>query len=282
MAQFTASNLMETILDRELTEQELKDVDEILARWRDNEITKIDYTTGTGQSVDTDADTFVGLFTNLLWDGALEPDQALYNDVYGWLADTIDVFENLTEMHLVIKPHPAEHIRGTNESVGDWIRAAYEELPANVTLLPSDTDVDTYELFTDLDLGIVYASTVGLEMVYDGVPVVTSGYPPYHGFNITYDPDTTSEYQEYVKQAGEITCSTERQARARRYFHFLFFCKHFDFPYHGGTSVDNKKTNKSKIKHHEIAPGNEPWDSIVQQILDGEEVLHPDCQKLKQ
>jgi hypothetical protein len=281
MGQFAARDVVESALERELTDDEREAVETVTSGWRNNEVANMDYANRTGQSVDTDADTVVGLFTNLLWDGALEPDQALYDDVYEWLADTIDILENLDDAHLIIKPHPAEHLRGTNESVGDWVRATYEHLPENVTLLPPDTDVDTYELFTDLDLGIVYASTVGLEMVYDGVPVVTSGYPPYHGFEITYDPATKSEYREFVEQPGDHDCPAERRAHARRYFHFLFFCKHFEFPYHEGDSFDGTAPETSEIKHHELTPGNEPWDSIVEQMLAGEEVLQPDCRRLK-
>jgi hypothetical protein len=282
MGQFAAQDVVKAALTSELTDNEREAVETVTSGWRNNEVANMDYVNRTGQSVDTDTDTVVGLFTNLLWDGALEPDQALYDDVYEWLADTIDIFDDLNDAHLVIKPHPAEHLRGTNESVGDWIQATYDRLPENVTLLPPDTDVDTYELFTDLDLGIVYASTVGLEMVYDGVPVVTSGYPPYHGFEITYDPKTKSEYRGFIQRPGDHGCPAERQARARRYFHLLFFCKHFEFPYYEGTSFDGSTPETSEIKHHELAPGNEPWDSIVRQILDGEEVLQPDCQKLKQ
>jgi hypothetical protein len=282
MSQFVAKDVIETALDRKLTETEREDVENIISKWRNNEVASVDYANRTGRSVGTDSDTLVGLFTNLLWDGALEPDQALYDDVYEWIADTIDICGDQTDTHLVIKPHPAEHLRGTNESVGDWVRSEYVELPDNVTLLPSDTEIDTYELFHDLDLGLVYASTVGLEMVYDGVPVVTSGYPPYHGFEMTYDPDTKAEYRQFVERAGDQECSAKRQGRAQRYFHLLFFCKHFDFPYHEGADTSDRESETSEIKHDEITPGNEPWDSIVQQMLDGEEVLQPDCQILKQ
>jgi hypothetical protein len=281
MGQFAAQDVVEAALNTELTAEESEEVETIISQWRNNEVSSIDYANRTGKSADTDANVLVGLFTNLLWDGALEPDQALYDDVYEWLADTIDIIGDQSDTHLVIKPHPAEHLRGTNESVRDWVRAEYDTLPENVTLLPPDTEIDTYALFDDLDLGLVYASTVGLEMVCDRLPVVTSGYPPYHGFEITYDPDTKAEYREFVEQPGNHDCSAERRARARRYFHFLFFCKHFEFPYYGGASFDGKTSQTVEIRHDDLTPGNEPWDSIVTQILAGEEVLQSDCQKLK-
>lgn len=277
MSQFAARDVVEAALDSELTPEENDEVDAVISGWRNNEIANMDYANRTGESVDADADTLVGLFTNLLWDGALEPDQALYDDVYEWLRETIDIFGDQPDTHLVIKPHPAEHLRGTNESVGDWVRREYDSLPENATLLPPDTDIDTYELFTDLDLGLVYASTVGLEMVCDGLPVVTSGYPPYGGFEITYDPETKPEYREFITSPGSHDCSEERQSRARRYFHFLFFCKHFEFPYYGGAGVGDNSPESSEIRHRELTPGKEPWDSIVEQILAGEEVLQPGC-----
>lgn len=37
----------------------------------------------------------------------------------------------------------------------------------------------------------------------------------------------------------------------------------------------------SRSGHHELAPGNEPWDSIAEQMLAGTELLQPGYQQLK-
>jgi len=277
MPQFISRDVVERALQTELTDAESDDVAQIVSSWRNNDVSALDLTSPTGNSVRTNAETTVGLFTNLLWDAAMEPSQALYDDVYEWLEDSIDALAGREDIHLVIKPHPAESIRGTQESVREWVRSTYHPLPENVTLLASDTDVDTYALFQDLDFGLVYASTVGLEMIYDGVPAVTTGYPPYRGFGITWDPTTKEEYLELVKQAGELDCSTNRRDRASRYLYLLFFCKRFDFPY---WDIEEGEP-RSQIRHADLTPGNEPWDTISQQILANEDVLQSDCQRFK-
>lgn len=62
MSQFTAREITEAVLERELTNDEREAVETITSRWRNNEVGSLDYTKQTGQSVDTDAGTVVGLF----------------------------------------------------------------------------------------------------------------------------------------------------------------------------------------------------------------------------
>jgi capsule polysaccharide export protein KpsC/LpsZ len=217
----------------------------------------------------------VGIFSHLPWDAALEPEQALYGNFYDWLDDTIEVASQKEETQFILKAHPAEKIRGTNEGVGNWIEENHAPLPDNIDFLPPDTDVNTYALIEDLDAGIVYASTVGLEMALDGVPVLVGGYPPYHGFGITHDPSSKSEYIEKLQNIENLEHGEERQKRAWRFAYFHFICKHLDFP------PLAKPEEEVHLEHEDFVGEGSVYASIVDQILNGEAVIQPGCMGLK-
>lgn len=275
MPQFGNNDLVKDAINTKLSEQEYDHIQSIFEERKEGSVTRVQYTPDSQLSIDSDKDHLVGIFSHLLWDGALEPEQALYNNIYHWIDETLSVAAQMKDIHFVIKAHPAEQIRGTNESTGDWVRENYAPLPENISLLPPDTDVNTYALIDDLDAGVVYASTVGLEIALEGKPVLAGGYPPYHGYDISHDPSTKSEYVEQLQNIGQLGSNVERTARAYRFAHFLFICKHFDFSYM------SKSNGTIQFTHDEIAGENGVYTTIVEQMLNEEEVIRPSCWKLK-
>jgi hypothetical protein len=274
MPQFSDPSVIEHAVESPLDEAERDAVRKVMEGRKRGTIVRHQYSSGTGQRLDPDAETVVGVFTNLLWDASLIPDGAIYGDVYQWLSDTMNVLRGRSDIHVVIKAHPAEAKRGTNEGVSEWLDRTYESLPENVTHLRPDTDIDTYALMEDLDAGIVYNSTVGLEMAFEGLPVVTAGFPHYLGFDITYDPESKAEYRDCIDGIAELGMSAERHRRAERYIHFLFICKHFEF---SALDTDPGGRTSNMVEHDDVAPGADPFDTIVERITEGAEVIRRPC-----
>jgi len=276
MPQFSEPSVVQRAIETPLNESERDAIEAVMDGRKSGEIVRHQYSSGTGRRLDPNAETVVGVFTNLLWDASLIPDGATYDDVYEWLTDTVDMLGGRSDLHVVIKSHPAEAKRGTNEGVSDWLGKTYESLPENVTYLPPNTDIDTYALIENLDAGVVYNSTVGLEMAFEGLPVITAGFPHYLGFDITYDPDSKKEYCNLVSRVDELDSSEERRRRAQRYAHFLFVCKHFDFPI---LDTDSGGRTTNVVKHDDIAPGAEPFDTIVERMTEANEVIRSSCRE---
>jgi len=272
--QFTEADVVEEALATPLRSEERERIERIMAGRRTGDTSAIHYAARTDRSVDVPDDVLlVGMFTNLLWDASLVPDVAPFTDVYDWIEATLDAFEDRDDSHLVLKTHPAEAKFGTRESVTGWLEQRDDPLPANVTVLPPTTDVNTYELVDELDVGIVYTSTVGLEMAYEGVPVVVGGDTHYRGFGFTTDPTDPREYRRVLDglESFETTETTKR--RARRYAYLLFVRKHVNVPY---CATDGSQSHRlRRVDHDELAPGTDPWDGIVEAILSGDEVLAP-------
>lgn len=98
-----------------------------------------------------------------------------------WVSDK----ENI---ELIIRIHP--HI--SKKSKND--RTFWNNLSGkNVTLVKSDSPVDTYALIESSDLVLSYGSTVGIEAAYWGKPSVALCCAEYSGWKCVYEPQLKEE-----------------------------------------------------------------------------------------
>jgi hypothetical protein len=108
-------------------------------------------------------------------------------------------------------------------------------MPDHVRLIPPESPINTYDLIELADLGLVYTTTVGMEMAMNGVPVVVSGRTHYRGKGFTHDPQTLDEYFSTIArllQDGGGRLPREQSQLAWRYAHRFFFEYPFPFPWH--------------------------------------------------
>jgi capsule polysaccharide export protein KpsC/LpsZ len=208
----------------------------------------------------------------LIWDASFEYKGGLFNNYIHWLDKTIQLIENDIDAHVVIKTHPAESARGTRESVFEYLTQQFDNIPDNVKVLPPDTDVNTYELINQLDAGIVFNSTVGLEMSYWGTPTVVAGDSHYCDFGFTYDPASMEEYRECISRLPDLKYTKEMQQLAKRYCYYFYFVKHISFPFIT-SSKDAGGMQMHPVAQEDLRPGTEPFDTIVNRIVAGKPVI---------
>ncbi|WP_373675815.1 hypothetical protein [Halopenitus sp. H-Gu1] len=274
LSQFEDQTFISEVLKTELSPEEETRTRDLMASRRGGSGTRIDYVGGADQSIKKQNNkTVIGMFTNLMWDASLEAGCPLFDDPYEWILSTIDYFADRPDVHLVVKVHPAEAVIGAERGVADEIDTAYDSLPGNVELLPPDTDVSPYELLEDLDTGIVWNSTIGLEMAYYGVPVIVAGETHYRGFDFTFDPDQVDGYYQLLNDIPNLETDDEMVARARRYVHYLFFQKSIPFPYIK-TDDDSLGGHGLPVTHEEIA--DDPvLDLVVDRVIADKPVVLP-------
>lgn len=105
------------------------------------------------------------------------------------------------------------------------------ELPEHVMVVPPNSDLNTYDLIDLADLGLVYTTTVGLEMAAAGIPVIVAGRTHYRARGFTYDPESLDEYFNTIERL--LTTRPEvNRALADRYAYRFFFDYPFEFPWH--------------------------------------------------
>jgi hypothetical protein len=175
------------------------------------------------------------LCTNVVGDSLALNRQVFTDGMSDWLCRTVKLFGDLPEYQLVVRVHPGEMLGAGHPSV-DIVQNALPHQPEHVIVVPPESEINTYDLIELAHLGLVYTTTVGLELSMHGVPVVVAGETHYRGKGFTEDPKTWEEYIQFVKvrlkeKAG--TCIPEEAIeRAWRYAYRFFFNFPFKFPWH--------------------------------------------------
>ncbi|WP_311172605.1 hypothetical protein [Halobellus ordinarius] len=280
LPQFEDHEFLTSLLNEPLSDEQRAHVNRIMSGRETGDHTRVHYTTQESESVDDGGSgTFAAMFTNLIWDASLEAGEAAYDDPFEWISDTIEWFNEHKEETLVVKLHPAESKFGTNERVGEWITEHYRPLPGNIEMLPPETDVNTYQLLDEIDVAIVYNSTVGFEMAYNGGPVVVAGDTHYRDHGFTFDADTKRGYFDYLDQLKTLELSEEEHTRAIRYVYRLLVTRHIDWPY-SETNEETGEVELLPVSHDDVTPGNELFDHIVKASLAGDPIVSPEASHL--
>jgi hypothetical protein len=175
------------------------------------------------------------LCTNVVGDSLALGRQVFTAGMADWLAKTVRHFAQRPDYQIVVRVHPGELLGAGHPSV-DIVQSTLPDLPPHVVVIPPDSKVNTYDLIELAHLGLVYTTTVGMEMAMSGVPVIVSGMTHYRDKGFTYDPQTTSEYLSTVDQLmrrpiGE-KISQEKVQLAWNYAYRFFFDFPFPFPWH--------------------------------------------------
>ncbi len=175
------------------------------------------------------------LATNVLGDSLTLGRQVFSRSMAEWVKRTVRFFADRKEVQLVIRVHPGETLtHGT--SMVDVIKAELGKIPSHIYLVQPEEKVNTYDLLEFADLGLVYTTTVGLEMAMRGIPVIVAGQTHYRNRGFTFDPDTWEDYFDILKglledlEGGRL--SQEQIERAWRYAYLFFFDFPKPFPWH--------------------------------------------------
>lgn len=152
-----------------------------------------------------------------------------------WLVRSIDYFSKRADAQLVIRVHPGEQI-GWGPSVYDILREKFPQLPEHIHLLPADAKVNTYDLVNIADFGLVFTTTVGMEMAMSGLPVIVTGQTHYRGKGFTLDPDSWEAYfaalDRVLESPPDHRPSREQVESAWTYAYRFFFEYPQPFPWH--------------------------------------------------
>ncbi len=175
------------------------------------------------------------LATNVLGDSLTLGRQQISETMADWIIGTIRYFCQRTDLQLVIRIHPGELLtHGT--SMVEVIEKAFGELPDHIHLIKPDDKTNTYDLIEVVDLGLVYTTTVGLEMSMAGLPVIVAGKTHYAHKGFTYDPLTWEAYEstlnEILSGPKAYRLPYEKVEQAWLYAYLFFFEFSLPFPWH--------------------------------------------------
>jgi hypothetical protein len=155
----------------------------------------------------------------------------------------------VTDYQLVIRIHPGE-VFTHGQSMADVVHQLLPKLPEHIHLVDAENRTNTYDLIEIADLGLVYTTTVGLEMAMSGLPVVVSGQTHYRNRGFTHDPDSWVVYLKTLKKLLEDPKSNRldksQVEKAWSYAYHFFFVFPRPFPWHLVHMWDDFKENSLK------------------------------------
>ena len=182
-----------------------------------------------------DSRPLVLLCTNVVGDSLALGREVFTRGMADWLSLTVKHLGARPDVQLVVRVHPGELLGAGHPSM-DILRAAYPELPDQVRAVPPGSDINTYDLIELADVGLVYTTTVGLEMAMKGIPVIVAGQAHYRGKGFTYDPEDRRDYLETLDQLladpERLRLGEGQVELAWRYAYRFFFEFPFSFPWH--------------------------------------------------
>jgi hypothetical protein len=217
------------------------------------------------------------LFTNIPWDAALINADTIFEDIFEWFDGTLQFFIENTDYHLVIKVHPAEWLEKTSYSFSDYLAENYPNLPDNIFIVTNTSKLKPYEMFENIDLGIVFNGTIGLEMAIKGKAVIAGGATHYtRAGNVVFDVTTKKQYFDILKNPDEVKrFAINNVANAYKYG-YLFFRK-CELPLPILYEHKYVELNRNSLRNSANYVQYDPYlNAIADQILNEEEVVRPD------
>ena len=175
------------------------------------------------------------LATNVLGDSLTLGRQRISGSMAEMIVGTIRWFLDHPEAQLVIRVHPGE-LKTHGTSMVDVIQKNCPNLPEHIHLVRPGDNTNTYDLVETTDFGIVYTTTVGLEMAMTGLPVVVTGKTHYAEKGFTLDPANWQDYESILsKLAADPTAMRLNQKQVEQawlYAYLFFFEFSLPFPWH--------------------------------------------------
>ncbi len=187
------------------------------------------------QKLGLDQRPVVLLATNVLGDSLTLGRQVFSKSMAEWISRTVQYFIGRPDVQLVIRIHPGE-VLTHGQSMADVVQEVLPRLPENIRLIRAKDEINTYDLMEVADVGLVYTTTVGLEMAMMGLPVIVAGKTHYRERGFTYDPDSWVAYFKLLghilENPPEYRLSREQVNQAWQYAYRFFFDYPQPFPWH--------------------------------------------------
>jgi hypothetical protein len=179
------------------------------------------------------------LAANVIGDSLTLGRQVFTHSMTEWLERALLSFAQQRGVQLVLRIHPGERYT-TGPSVADLAERVLPDLPENIHLVAASDPINTYDLVEIADLGLVYTTTVGMEMAMSGVPVVVVGQTHYRGKGFTLDPASWQAYDRLIAQLlqkaltdpASIRLTRPQVERAWNYAYRFFFEFPLPYPWH--------------------------------------------------
>lgn len=176
----------------------------------------------------------VPIFTNVIFDTSQHHANVAFEHMFEWLDLVNEVVAENPDTLFVLRAHPDEDRPGkaAAESVGMWVNDKKFNQHPNVIFIPSNEFISSYELVQHAKFVMIYNSSIGLESVLMGKPVLSAGKARFSGYPIIYSPQTIRNYSKMLKEflsTDEVELPDEFVYNARRFLYYQLYMTSLPF-----------------------------------------------------
>lgn len=215
------------------------------------------------------------LFTTSDDETANEPEYASsFASQYDWVTRSIAYAAAHPEIDLVVRVHPNTGSRrswGINRTQLEQMRGLAADLPSNVRIVDPESDLSSYSLMNLCSAGLIWASTVGVELACKGKQVVVAGGNPLRDTSFAHtvhDPDRYDDILDSLLHLAPGAVDPEIRRLALRLAYGVFLRLPVRFPLIQMPAVNEGRPVYASTA--ELAPGRDAGlDRATAIILDG-------------
>jgi len=175
--------------------------------------------------------TNIGIYPNIPWDGTMFSGVDEFPTMKVFVTKIKEYVENNSDVHFIIRAHPAEIERKTDQSrerFVDILDSVFTTLPNNVTFIAPTGDVTSYQVSEVCNAALLFGSTLSLEFAVARHPVIQVGRTNTTNKGIIFESPTVSDLYTNLNEVknNNLEMSDEMHMRAIKYAHHWIFRKH--------------------------------------------------------
>ena len=197
------------------------------------------------------------LFGHLFYDVGVDDSSPSFPDMCEWIKETILFFKDRDDL-LLLKPHPVETQKKTDETLYSFAESLIST--DNIKIL-NPLLFNIRELSSYMSCGLVWRSSVGMELTYLKVPSIITGRPRYIALDLNY-PQHRQDYFSMIRNVDRIKITNEQVRDVIRYVYYLENNKSFNIRQVESTGVWNREN-----VHRYLESGDNELEKLVDELL---------------
>ncbi|QJQ32770.1 hypothetical protein GV829_10215 [Sphingomonas lacunae] len=162
------------------------------------------------------------LALNSSWDAAALGPHQVFPDSKAWIRHTVETVLRDTSLDVIIRQHPAERFSfgRTSDDYHGFIHHHFGVEP-RIHFIAAADPVNSYELMADAAAIVTHTSTIGIEAVIAGCPVITGSRSYYSNMGFVTAADTIEAYDRAIAAAAAgmlLVEASQREAALIAYY----------------------------------------------------------------
>ncbi len=214
----------------------------------------------------------VPVFTNVIFDTSQVHANLIFEHMFAWLDNLLEVAKANPDTLFVVRAHPDEAREGkaSEESVADWAKSRDVENLPNVLFIPPHEFINSYDLIRMAKFVMIYNSTIGMEASILGATVLSAGKARFTASNVVHFPADRKAYDQTLQDflnAESLSAPPEHKINARRFLYYQLYRSSLVFD--AFLEQDNYWQGYVMLKDFDwqsLLPENSP---AIQTFLDG-------------